>query len=79
MDKNLLKQGIATAEDLGGGLYRFTDSEVLAVLPCRQLKAHEEFHSYRQLSQDHPDCKNELGRTHGTLIQAEAPSPSALR
>ena len=55
MDKNLLKQGIATAEDLGDGLYRFTDSEVLAVLPCRQLKAHEEFHSYRQLSQDHPD------------------------
>jgi hypothetical protein len=52
-----LKQGIATAEDLGDGLFRVTDSEVLAALPCRELKAHEEFQSYGQLSQGLLDGK----------------------
>jgi len=51
MDKNLLKQGIAIAEDLGDGLFRITDSKVLAALSCRVLTEQEEFLSYGQLSQ----------------------------
>ena len=79
MDKNLPKQAIATAEDLGDGLFRVTDSKVLAALPCRHLKAHEEFQSYRQLSQGPPYRKQQRGRTRGTVSQVAVPSPSALR
>lgn len=79
MDKNLPKQSNATAEDLGDGLFRVTDSKVLAALPCRQLGAHEEFQSYRQLSQGPPDHKNKRGRTRGRVSQVEVPSPSVPR
>jgi hypothetical protein len=51
MDKELWKQGIATADDVGNGLFCITDPKVLAVLPCRELTQQEEFLSYCQLSQ----------------------------
>ena len=79
MDKNLLKQAITTAEDLGDGLSRVTDSKTLAALPCRQLRAHEEFQSYRQLSQGPPDRKNKRDRIRGRVSQVEVPSPSVPR
>jgi hypothetical protein len=37
MDKKSLKQGMATAEDLGDGLFCIADSKVLEAFPCRQL------------------------------------------
>jgi hypothetical protein len=79
MDKHSLEQAIATAEDLGGGLFRVTDSKVLAALLCRQLSADEEFQSYRQLSQGPRDRKQQRDRTRGKVSQAEVPAPSAPR
>jgi hypothetical protein len=79
MDKKLLKQAIATAEGLGDGLFRVTDSKVLVALPCWQLKAHEEFQSYSQLSQVPADRKQRLVRTRGRVSRAEVPAPSVLR
>jgi hypothetical protein len=79
MDKNLLKKAIATAENLGDGLFRVTDSKVLAALPCRQLRADEEFQSYRQLSQGPRDRNQSRGRTCGKVAETKVSGPSVLR
>lgn len=63
MDRNLLKQAIATAEDLGDGLFRITDSTILAALPCLELVECQEFRSYRQLSRDLCNDSQQQSRT----------------
>lgn len=79
VEKKLLKQAVATAEELGDGLFRVTDPKVLAALPSQQLTQHEEFRSYCQLSQGPADRKHQGGRTRGSASEAEVPVPFALR
>jgi hypothetical protein len=79
MHKSLLEQAIATAENLSDGLFRITDSEVIAALPCRKLKAEEEFISYRQLSQGPHGNRYQHGRTRCSVAQTEVLSPSVMR
>lgn len=53
----LLSRGIATAQELGNGLFRIIDSEVLLALPCQPLRENQTFRSLHQPSQDHCKCK----------------------